>query len=182
MWLQWPFFYTCTKRFGIEEVFSIYYVRGLLRGFRILLIDKESYYKSSFVNVTFLTGAFENWSSGCKRLPMTQGSSHAGSWPPPLFYRGGGGPWIDHIFALGTKSKFWIDIMYLINNQIFWDKVHPNFSNRRFEHGARRVSRFLPYPHWCRHQMLRHQAPSWFRQSGTPIQNAIIGRSTINGA
>ena len=20
MWLQWPFFYTCTKRFGIEEV------------------------------------------------------------------------------------------------------------------------------------------------------------------
>ena len=37
---------------------------------------------------------------------------------PPLFYRGGGGPWIDHIFALGTKSKFWIDIMYLLNNQI----------------------------------------------------------------
>ena len=21
MWLQWPFFYTCTKRFGIEEVY-----------------------------------------------------------------------------------------------------------------------------------------------------------------
>ena len=22
MWLQWPFFYTCTKRFGIEEVYG----------------------------------------------------------------------------------------------------------------------------------------------------------------
>ena len=24
MWLQWPFFYTCTKRFGIEEVYNMY--------------------------------------------------------------------------------------------------------------------------------------------------------------
>ena len=50
----------------------------------------ESYYKSWLVNVTFLTGAFENWSSGCKRLPMTQGSSHAGSWPPLFYLRGWG--------------------------------------------------------------------------------------------
>ena len=129
----------------------------------------------------FLLGHLRTDLVGAKDCPWPK-DHHTLEVDPPLFYRGGGGPWIDHIFALGTKSKFWIDIMYLLNNQIFWDKVHPNFSNRRFEHGARRVSRFLPYPHWCRHQMLRHQAPSWFRQSGTPIQNAIIGKSTINGA